>query len=103
MEGLTQRISRAMLGQEQATITILSTLLAVQDELGYLPKEGIESVARFYRLHYQRRVGRCLVLSQLSLRATLPPPGGSLLGRFVSSGGRDAVDGSRDGRLRVGN
>ena len=47
MEGLTQRISRAMLGQEQATITILSTLLAVQDELGYLPKEGIESVARF--------------------------------------------------------
>ena len=47
MEGLTQRISRAMLGQEQATITILSTLLAVQDELGYLPKEAIESVARF--------------------------------------------------------
>ena len=47
MEGLTQRISHAMLGQEQATITILSTLLAVQDELGYLPKEGIESVARF--------------------------------------------------------
>ena len=47
MEGLTQRISRAMLGQEQATVTILSTLLAVQDELGYLPKEAIEMVAGF--------------------------------------------------------
>ncbi len=47
MEGLTQRISRAMLGQEQATVTILSTLLAVQDELGYLPREAIEMVAGF--------------------------------------------------------
>ncbi len=47
MEGLAQRISQAMLGQEQATITILSTLLAVQDELGYLAKEAIELVAGF--------------------------------------------------------
>ena len=47
MEGLSQRISRAMLGQEQATVTILSTLLAVQDELGYLPKEAVEMVAGF--------------------------------------------------------
>ena len=47
MDGLTQRISQAMLGQEQATVTILSTLLAVQDELGYLPREGVEMVAGF--------------------------------------------------------
>ena len=47
MDGLTQRISQAMRRQEQPTVTILSTLLAVHDELGYLPKEGVEEVAAF--------------------------------------------------------
>ena len=47
MDGLAQRITQAMRRQEQPTVTILSTLLAVHDELGYLPKEGVEEVAAF--------------------------------------------------------
>ena len=47
MEGLKQRIARAVQGQTQPTLTILSSLLAVEDELGYIPKEAVEEVAAF--------------------------------------------------------
>ena len=45
MDGLKQRISEAVHGQPQSTVTILSSLLAVEDELGYIPKEAVEEVA----------------------------------------------------------
>ena len=45
MDGLKRRISDAVRNQPQATVTILSSLLAVEDELGYIPKEALEEVA----------------------------------------------------------
>ena len=45
MDGLKQRITKAVQSQTQPTVTILSTLLAVEDELGYIPKEAVEEVA----------------------------------------------------------
>ena len=45
MDGLKRRISEAVHGQPQATVTVLSSLLAVEDELGYIPKEAVEEVA----------------------------------------------------------
>ena len=47
MDGLRQRISKAVHGQTQPTVTVLSTLLAVEDELGYIPREAVEEVAVF--------------------------------------------------------
>ncbi|PKB80097.1 MAG: hypothetical protein BZY88_09965 [SAR202 cluster bacterium Io17-Chloro-G9] len=47
MDGLKLRISEAVSGQPQATVTVLSSLLAVEDELGYIPKEAVEEVAAF--------------------------------------------------------
>ena len=47
MDGLKQRISKAVRGQAQPTQTILSSLLAVEDELGYIPKEAVDEVADF--------------------------------------------------------
>jgi NADH-quinone oxidoreductase subunit E len=47
MDGLRQRISKAVHGQTQSTVTVLSTLLAVEDELGYIPKEAVAEVAVF--------------------------------------------------------
>ena len=47
MDGLKQRITKAVHGQTQPTVTILSSLLAVEDELGYIPKEAVEEVAVF--------------------------------------------------------
>ncbi len=44
---LKERVSSALDSQQQSTITLLSSLLAVQDELGYVPEEGIEAVAHF--------------------------------------------------------
>ena len=47
MDGLKQRIARAVQGQTQPTVTILSSLLAVEDELAYIPKEAVAEVAAF--------------------------------------------------------
>ena len=46
-QGLKDRVTRALNSQKQSTVTLLSSLLAVQDEIGYIPQEGIEDVARF--------------------------------------------------------
>ena len=47
MDGLKQRMAEAVRRQPQSTVTVLSSLLALQDELGYIPKEGVEEVAEF--------------------------------------------------------
>ena len=47
MDGLKQRMAEAVRRQPQPTVTVLSSLLALQDELGYVPKEGVEEVAAF--------------------------------------------------------
>jgi NADH:ubiquinone oxidoreductase subunit E len=44
---LKNQISEAITSQEQGTVTVLSSLLSVQDEVGYLPQAAIEEVARF--------------------------------------------------------
>lgn len=44
---LKERIRQAVAFQKRPTKTVLSSLLAAQDELGYLPTEAIEEVARF--------------------------------------------------------
>ena len=47
MDGLEQRIERAVRSQAQPTVTILSSLLAVEDELHYIPREAVDWVAQF--------------------------------------------------------
>ena len=47
MDGLKQLIKKAVQNQPQPTVTILSSLLAVEDELGYIPREAVEEVATF--------------------------------------------------------
>jgi len=47
MSGLDKRIHDAVHGQMQPTVTVLSSLLAVEDELGFIPKEALEFVAGF--------------------------------------------------------
>ena len=44
-DGLRQRIRQALNGQKQKTVTVLSCLLAVEDELGYIPEAAIEEVS----------------------------------------------------------
>lgn len=45
MDGLKQRITAAIHNQPQPTVTVLSSLLAVEDAIGYIPKEAVEEVA----------------------------------------------------------
>ena len=46
-QDLRAQIRKALASQKPKTITILSSLLAVQDELGYVPQEAIGEVAEF--------------------------------------------------------
>lgn len=47
VDALRDRVRTALKGQKQETVTVLSSLLAVQDELRYLPDEAIEETAAF--------------------------------------------------------
>ena len=44
-EHMRVRIRKAISSQKRPTVTVLSSLLAIQDDLGYLPDEAIEEVA----------------------------------------------------------
>ena len=44
---LRVRVRKVISSQKRPTVTVLSCLLAAQDELGYLPEESIEEVADF--------------------------------------------------------
>ncbi len=46
-QDLRQRIHNALASQKPTTITTLSSLLAIEDELGYIPEEAVEEVAHF--------------------------------------------------------
>ena len=46
-EALKERVTRALNSQEQRTVTLLSSLLAVEEDLGYIPREAIKEVANF--------------------------------------------------------
>tara|TARA_A100001037_G_scaffold305982_1_gene348396 strand:- start:301 stop:762 length:462 start_codon:yes stop_codon:yes gene_type:complete len=45
MDVLTTAITEAVRNQEQPTKTVLSSLLAIQDAMGYIPKQSMEVVA----------------------------------------------------------
>ena len=44
---MREQIREALAGQKRPTVTVLSSLLAAQDRLGYLPDEAIDEVAAF--------------------------------------------------------
>jgi NADH-quinone oxidoreductase subunit E len=46
-EPTTERIRSALASQKQPSVTVLSSLLAAHDDLGYLPDEAIDEVAAF--------------------------------------------------------
>ena len=44
-DALRPRVARAIASQPQRTVTVLSSLLAVEEELGYIPPQAVEEVA----------------------------------------------------------
>ena len=47
VQDLRHRIQKTLASQRNKTITVLSSLLVVQDELGYIPKEAVGEVAEY--------------------------------------------------------
>ena len=60
-------IAAAVREQPQPTVTVLSSLLAVEDAIGYIPKEAVETVAERNGRHRQRRLGCGHFLPQFPL------------------------------------
>ena len=46
-EDLRERVRQAITNQKRPTVTVLSSLLAAQDALGYIPDEAIDEVAAY--------------------------------------------------------
>tara|TARA_B100001179_G_scaffold231347_1_gene221030 strand:+ start:693 stop:1220 length:528 start_codon:yes stop_codon:yes gene_type:complete len=46
-QNLTGRINKAVRTQKRPTVTVLSSLLSIEDDLGYIPKEAISIVAEY--------------------------------------------------------
>ena len=46
---LREQIKAAIESQKRPTVTVLSSLLAIQDDIGYIPNEAIEEVAKARR------------------------------------------------------
>lgn len=46
-EDLRERVREAITHQPRPTVTVLSSLLAAQDALGYIPEEAVQEVAAF--------------------------------------------------------
>ena len=46
-DDLRERVRKAIRSQQQHTVTILSSLIAVQDEIHYIPAEALEETADF--------------------------------------------------------
>lgn len=46
-EDLRERVRQAITHQARPTVTVLSSLLAAQDALGYIPEEAVQEVAAF--------------------------------------------------------
>ena len=44
-DSLRKQIKEAIASQKRPTVTVLSSLLAIQDSIGYIPNEAIEEVA----------------------------------------------------------
>ena len=47
---IRELVKNAISSQEQSTVTVLSSLLAIEDKLHYIPKEAIEETAEFCKV-----------------------------------------------------
>ena len=62
---LKGQIREAIASQKRPTVTVLSSLLAIQDELGYIPDAAIEEVA----IHFSTTINDVFGVAQLPSRA----------------------------------
>lgn len=67
---LRERVRKAIAGQPQPVVTVLSSLLAVEDELGYIPPEAVEEVAE----HTQSTVNDVWAVASFYTNFRFTPP-----------------------------
>ena len=100
-EGLRARVRNVIRSQEQVTVTTLSSLLAVQDEFGYIPEEGIEEVAGFTGATINDVWGVASFYTNFRFNPPRRPYGRALLGLLLPRPGGHARDKGRSGRPRA--
>ena len=70
-EELRERSRKALQAQQQPTVTVLSSLIAVQDELHYIPDEAIEETAT----HVQSTINDVWSVASFYTNFRFTPPG----------------------------
>ena len=78
-------VRQALKQQPQPTVTVLSSLLAVQDAVHYLPDEAIEETAGFCGTTVNEVWSVASFLHELSFHAARGPYVGSVLGAYLPS------------------
>lgn len=66
-----ERIRKAITSQPQPVVTVLSSLLAVEDELGYVPPEAVDAVAQ----HTNSTVNDVWAVASFYTNFRFSPPG----------------------------
>ena len=70
-EDLRDKITDALVNKNAKTVTVLSSLLAVEDELGYIPPRAIELVA----LHTKSTINDVWGVASFYTNFRFTPPG----------------------------
>ena len=83
-----ERVRNAISTQRRPTVTVLSSLLAAQDDLGYLPDEAIEEIALFTSTTTNDVWGVAILLPELSIHTARRARSGGVLGPYLPPGGR---------------
>ena len=83
-EDLRERIRWALASQKRPTVTVLSSLLATQDRLGYLPDEAIEEVAGRTGTSINEVWGVATFYTNFRFHTSRRAPGRGVLGPNVS-------------------
>ena len=87
---LKDLVTRALANQEQNTVTILSSLLAVQDDVGYVPNEAIDAVAELTGSTINDVWGVGVLLHQPPVRSARRHHSGVVLGTVLPRARRHA-------------
>lgn len=70
-DNLRTRIQQAIQSQKRPTVTVLSSLLAIQDLVGYIPEEAIEEVA----VHSKTSINSVFGVASFYPNFRFTPPG----------------------------
>ena len=101
-EDLRERVRQAITNQKRPTVTVLSSLLAAQDVLGYIPDEAIDEVAAYTEASINEVWGVASFYKNFRFTPAWRPHRRDMLGAELPPCGRDGNHRADTGARRLG-